>query len=968
MSDAPTSDTDESPINQPMADSLTARFVQRLPLTRAGNVETTLGFVDTRRAFRNTYACETADGDALIGAVRVRPASKSMVDDLSDEVRTFAAALTAGAEGKGMLVDVPRPVDTTTHQEAMQDVSAEFGGDDASWSEQLRADLAEEEAAVEALYEHTTTARDHYIVLRVDKLDAAKSLNSSESAFTNLPVIGGAFTDKNLNELKSSDRLHRQMVNTLATRLDRLAGKVSNIEGVSASPVSSVRLSEVLARYYRVDDPTMQPDFSDYIRQSPIPGNASSTYTNGISHARVSVGDEPAVDPVTMTDGEDRARAYQGLLAPQCDVSPERDGSFSIGDREVATIMVTGFPSNPADAFLEPLYRYDNPNAEVTIATHFDRKETAEAQREAKNAENSLEDKLETKYGGVFEDVLKPKYEDAASFSEALATSDYGVFEVGMFITVSAEATIDGQGNHVPASDVLDEAVDDIIETELKERCGLGAQRLDDAHHKGWQTTAPAATNHVGTNATMRADALAAQLPYQYRNLNESGGIRVGVHEYLQEASHLNVFGDDRGNGYNVGIYGMIGSGKTTTSQDLAHKLYQKHQHIDENLKLILSTPLRDFQGLSEALGGERIVIGGGTGINPQAIRYVPPEKLRAVGDEKRPWNDMLERLDACLETYYQIEGLESYGTKKSVWMRAAKTAQRENGIIPGEPETYKRQSATLQDTIDNVMEMRQSPEKFVREDVADDQDTLNDIAEVARTIIARDIEAFREDGRFAHFTEPSGIDLSEHEVLFLDFQHYDGDEQMGGLEMQMRLSDLYEQAKSFDGRTFFVVDEFATMLENPRSAQFFNQTHRRSRHWDLSVCLATQEFGDLFEEQDGEVGLNDSAEVIMNNQAMQFYHFTKEMSDKWGDELDLSKRSQEFIDGAKTGKAGDGYAHALAVVDGDEYPLRVEMSDKINPRAFAIYQHDPTKHPPLKEYLKEYGATPEVCNWRWAE
>ena len=967
MSDAPTSDTDESPINQPMADSLTARFVQTLPLVRAGNAETTLDYVATRRAFRNTYACETADGEALIGAIRVRPASKSMVDDLSDDVRTFAAALTAGAEGKGMLVDVPRPVDTTRHQEAMQDVAYAFGGDDADWSEQIRADLAEEEAAVESLYEHTTTARDHYIVLRVDKLDAAKSMNSSESRFTNLPVIGGAFTDKNLHELKTSDRLHRQMVNTLATRLDRLARKVSNIEGVSASAVSSVELSTVLARYYRVDDPTMQPDFADYIRQSPIPGGASSTYTSRIEHPRISVGDETAVDPVTMTDGEDRARAYQGLLAPQCDVYPERDGSFRMGDHEAASIMVTGFPSNPVDAFLEPLYRYDNPNAEVTIATHFNRKEAAEAQREAKNAENSLEDKLETKYGGVFEDVLRPKYEDAESFSEALATSDYGVFEVGMFVTVRATGTVDESGREVPVGEVLDEAVDDIIETELKERCGLNAKRLDDAHQKGWQTTAPAATNLIGTNVTMRADALAAQLPYQYRNLNENGGIRVGVHEYLQEASHLNVFGKDRGNGYNVGIYGMIGSGKTTTAQDLAHKLYQKHQHVNEGFKLILSTPLQDFQSLTDALGGERIVVGGGTGVNPQAIRYVPPEKLRAIGDEKRPWNDMLERLDACLETYYHIEKLEGYGTKKSVWMRAAKKAQRENGIIPGDPESYKHDSATLQDTIDNLKEMRKSPAEYVPDDVAEDDETLETIKDVARTIIARDIEAFRPDGRFSHFTEETGIDLAEHEVLFLDFQHYDGDDQMGGLEMQMRLSDLYEQAKSFNGRTFFVVDEFATMLENPRSAQFFNQTHRRSRHWDLSVCLATQQFGDLFEEHDGQIGLNESAEVIMNNQAMQFYHYTKEMSDKWGDVLDLSERSQQFVDEAKTGEADDGYAHALAVVDGKEYPLRVEMSDNINPRAFAIYQHDPTKHPPLKEFLKDYGETPDVCNWRWS-
>lgn len=83
---------------------------------------------------------------------------------------------------------------------------------------------------------------------------------------------------------------------------------------------------------------------------------------------------------------------------------------------------------------------------------------------------------------------------------------------------------------------------------------------------------------------------------------------------------------------------------------------------------------------------------------------------------------------------------------------------------------------------------------------------------------------------------------------------------------------------------------------------------------------------------------------------------------------LDLSPRSAEYIRDADMGKKTDGYSQALFVVEEDQYPLRIEMSDEVNPRQFAVYQHDPTDHAPTKEYLADYtddqGRDP--CNWRW--
>ncbi|MFC6965129.1 hypothetical protein ACFQL7_27655 [Halocatena marina] len=44
-------------------------------------------------------------------------------------------------------------------------------------------------------------------------------------------------------------------------------------------------------------------------------------------------------------------------------------------------------------------------------------------------------------------------------------------------------------------------------------------------------------------------------------------------------------------------------------------------------------------------------------------------------------------------------------------------------------------------------------------------------------------------------------------------------------------------------------------------------------------------------------------------------------------------------------------------------------MADELNPRHFALYQHDPTKHgQDLQRYLTEYRDADgnDPCDWRW--
>lgn len=946
----------ESGFGQPQVDGLTARVVRALPGVGVDTAESTLDQIPVSKAYRNAYAIERDDG-TLIGAIRITPASKSMVDDIDPDIQQFAANLSASTASEGMLVDIPRRVDYSARRDRYHDLARRLDDSD-SRVDRLEADLAEERAAVSNYYEQTSSIREHYLVLKVDQDDAVRALVNEDfdGGLASVPGVGVFVRERRKSKLADGETLTSTMIDLMSSRIEKMARFMGYLDGITATPLPASEFAQVIADYYRAEDVYAFRDFGALVRESPVATSESGDPDPGVRYATGEGG-----DPLVLADDDERVRQFKSLLAPDSvDWTPRR---VEVGGRRrTASLAITGVPSRPPRGFLDPLYEHERPGVDVAIATHFERKDQDKAERDAKGQENALRTLLEDVSGTSLEETFEARFEEADRFVDGLAQSDHAAFDVGIYVTVSVDADLDDR------EDTLDDALDD-IRVILKEECGLDRKQITHQHEKGWQTTSPTCSNELGTNLTLRADGLARQFPYGYKNLRESGGVRVGVHEYLREPTTLDIF--NRENGYDGGIYGMKGSGKTTTLQELAAANKLRYDAEGEEFTLVLATPLQDFEGLCEAFGGEHIVVGGDTGVNPLATHWLPSEKLKRLGVDA-PWTEMLERFGAFVDTYYAQMGLSGLGEKRGIWLQAAKEANYRKGIRPGDAASYRNESPTIRDVKDVLVEIVDSPGEFVDAALADDEKTREDLAETARQIVNHDVEAFAEDGQFAHFCEPMTVDFDDADVIYLDYQRYESDESAGGLDMQMRLSNLYQQAKATDGKTMFAVDEFHYMLRNPRSAQFFKLCARHGRHWDLAVWVATQEFADLFAETDDEIALTDSMRVMFNNQAMQIYQYTKEMNAAWGEELGLSERSQQYIRDADAGKKTDGYANALLVVDEDQYPLRVEMSDHLNPRQFAIYQYDPTRGDHADdfwEYLAEYRDRDgrDVCDWRWS-
>jgi hypothetical protein len=913
------------------------------------------------RAYRHSYAVERTDG-AVIGAIKVEPASMSMVDDIEPHVQKLASFLAQSTINKGMLVDVPRSVDYSRRWHTYEE-HKEYLAEQDSWHAQLQADLAEEREKVSNLYEQTTTRRDHYIIVEVDEEEAAQALSTDADGAGDLPFLGSVINRGQVERLKDRDRLQSLMVDVLERRMDGLAKYIGQLDGISTRCLPATEYVQVIANHYRSDDVYRFNNFQSLVRRSPIPG-ANGDPEHEVSHYE----DIEGISSLT-TDEDELEHQLKTLVTPD-EFDPEQNDAITIDrTRRSATIAITGWPEVPDLGFLEPLYQYSHPGVQLTVATHFERKPHKEAKRDAKNQENSLEAKLDGKLGTVFEEPLERKLQEAQEFTEAIEWSDFGVFNAGLYITLTAPAQPATDHDDLDVTDPLTEAIED-VKLLLKEECGFDSSVITHKHEAGWQTTAPVATNELGTNVTLLGDGLARQFPYRYRNLSEPGGVKLGVHEYLREPTVVNILDSDyRPNGSNGGLYGMTGSGKTTTVQEMIDGLKMNADANDEDLTIVMSTPLEDFKSICDAYDGEHIVVGGGdTSINVLDIKYVSPETLDVIGDVT-PWKDMFDRVDGFLQAIYDLERLSDYGDKKAVWFTAIEHAFRQAGIDPDDPETFKKECPTLQDVFSILVEMVHDATPYTPEELQDDEQSVTDRENTARQIVNNDLNDFK-NKRYEHFTQKTSIDLDAHDVIYLDLQRYEGETEGGGLMMEMLLSDLREQAKLSDGKAFFAIDEFHYMLDNPDAAQFFKRLHRHSRHWNLGVWLATQEYDDLFETTpDGEVGLTDTAQVIFNNQSMQIYHYSKTIDTERGKKLDLSHRSRQFISDAARGEKTDDYAQAVLVVDEAEYPLRVEMANTQNPRHFALYQHDPSDDgQDLKQYLEQYRDADgnDPCNWRW--
>lgn len=985
--------TSSSDLEQPAPTSKLRRFAQ-LPgvkgsILGSGEYEPTQELIPLKKPYRQRYAIERDDG-ALIGAVRISPANMSLKDEdhWEQQVNRLARMLASTVEYPAQWYNPMRSVDFSDRrarffeeeQTHLQGADVADDGQD-ELRERVLADVAGERAAVIGLLQDTTMRREHYFVVAVEPEEAVSPVSSDGGGLANVPGVGQIIEWRELQKQRGSPEHTRELLDKLERRVEDVATSVQSLEDITATPLSSTEFAKILANYYRTDDVYAFDDFSQVVRETPVPeledtdedpapdlsydhlerGPDRDGHTFAAErHARrdpsetASPRDDADSDDVAAlsedygTDGlalDDDAleENFQSLLAPEVVDRSSPNHVTLDGDTHSTTLVIRDWPAIPPIGMLEGLLTFDEPGVQVTVSTHFEGQNVADELQRLKSTETSLRLKAERaeERDSPLADRKVEQWEAARDIKRSVERADTGLFETNTYVEI--RSTDFEQLRSVVRK----------TKSRLKE-LNAAAKELTFNQDKGWQTAAPACKNDVHDSVTMTGDGLAALLPWVSSNLVEPTGVEFGTHAELNEPTLVDLW--SRSTGYNMGIFGTIGSGKTTTLKTIL----TRQKLTDDDVRLVLCDPLQEFAGLTEIFDGDRVVIGGSTNINPL---HLEADEQRASADEEyTPVSDAKVRAMSFVKTYYQNEEGLSLGRKQGVWRRAISTAYDRAGYHERDGAvTFGEEPPTLQDVFEILREMVDSPENFVDEALDEDADTIGDWKQRAIDIINNDIQAFDEGEIYHNLTKPTDISLEGSDVVYLDLQRYNSDENRG-LMMQLLVSQIYEQTKTSDRKTMFAIDESHYMTRHSSDLAFLKQAVRHSRHYDLSVIFSTQTISEfLATTEDG--GLTDTSEVILDNMSIQIYQYLKEMDRGLGDELGLTSSEVDYVRDAASGKEGQGYSEALLRVDEKgSYPIRVEMDDSLNPCEFSLVRYDPTDHgdEPYR-WLQE-----QTDDWRW--
>ena len=615
----------------------------------------------------------------------------------------------------------------------------------------------------------------------------------------------------------------------------------------------------------------------------------------------------------TAADDTDVSVAYEPSAAPLGDardvhrsiVSPStvehQSNAVRTGETWAKSFWVSEFPEAPIDGLFEGLYSTAETRS-TDISIHIDPRDTAATLDSLENKMEDLEadaeylaEKRRAGARGIRKDL-----EDYRELYDVLRNTSMQAFDASMYLTVrgDSESEVDADG---------------VANTARRSPANLTPVLPRWAQLETFQSNAPLADDRLNdamdTKTPMLGGALGAMFPFVAGAFAEPG-IEYGTYALNESPLILDRF--ERDTGYCTMVIGKLGAGKSfsTKLQLVRRAMY------DRDTCIIMLDPLEGFAGVNDALGGERVTVGGTRGFNPLELQATPTDVLESTPDLD-PWSEQIDWVLTFFETFFEHVANNPLADRKQTLRRAVQVAYERQGITRA-PSTHDKESPTVRTVISVLEALLDDPGEFGYATDGERESVRTD----AQSLLTDLRPSFREDGDLANLARPTELDL-DSKVLYLDLHQEEGTRGQSetSLMMQVIFNAVYERAKQTDKRVVFAIDEAHYLMGDSTSLEFLETAVRHSRHYDLSLHFITQ--------TGGEFALTPEAQTIANLCSMTIIHRVKEEAEKLSEWFGLSEREVNWVQTAKAGNEEDGYSEALLGVDGEGwFPLRVRASE----------------------------------------
>lgn len=640
---------------------------------------------------------------------------------------------------------------------------------------------------------------------------------------------------------------------------------------------------------------------------------------------RLSVGYEAGDSPLGSIES-----VHQSILTPS-DVE-RTPNAIRTGDQWAQTLWVSEFPDAPSDGLFEGLY--STPETRTTdISLHIEPRDTHRTLDSLENKLESLEanheylaEKRRAGARGVRKDLT-----DYQELYDVLRNTSMRAFDASMYLTVRGESAdeinVDGVSNAARRSP-----------SNLTPVTPRWAQldSLISASPIGVDTL----NESMDTRTPMLGGALGAMFPFVAGAFAEPG-IEYGTYALNESPLILDRF--NRETGYCTMVIGKLGAGKSfsTKLQLLRRAMY------DQDTLIVMLDPLEGFAGVNDALGGERVTIGGTRGLNPLELKATPESILADVPDLD-PWSEQISWVLTFFETFFAHIAANPLGDRTQTLRRAIQEAYERKGIT-SDPLTHARASPTVRDVVGVLEDLLAEPAEFGYVTAGEQESVATD----AQSLLKDLRPSFRDGGDLANLAEPTELEL-DSDVIYLDLHQEEGTRGRSetSLMMQVLFNAVYERAKETDKRVVFVIDEAHYLMADATSLGFLETAVRHSRHYDLSLQFITQ--------TGGEFALTPEARTIASLCSLTLIHRVQEEAEKLAEWFGLSEREVNWVQTAKAGNDEDGYSEALLGIDEEGwFPLRVRASG-FEAQVIASGMPGPAAAGVERENKPVSGSTPE--------
>ncbi|WP_324665398.1 VirB4 family type IV secretion system protein [Haloarcula sediminis] len=608
----------------------------------------------------------------------------------------------------------------------------------------------------------------------------------------------------------------------------------------------------------------------------------------------MSVNYEPSDSPLSETPA-----SHQSLLGP--DSIEEGSTAIRTGDKWARTLWMAEFPDAPIDGIFESLYSTAE-TRETDISMHIDPRDTESTLNSLENRIEDLEadveylsEKRRAGARGIQKDLS-----DHQELYDVLRNTSMKAFDVSMYLTVRGET-----------EDTLD--IDSVANTARRSPANLTPVTPRFAQMDALTSSSPVGVDQLNSQLNaktpMLSAAVGAMFPFVAGALAEPG-IEYGTYALNESPLILDRF--TRETGYCMMVIGKLGAGKSfsTKLQLVRRAMY------DADSMIVMLDPLEGFAGVNDALGGERVTVGGSRGFNPLELQPTPAEILDSVPDLD-PWSEQISWVLTFFETFFENVASSPLEDRKQTLRRAVQEAYERQGITK-DPATHVNPSPTIRDVIAVLEDILEDPGAFGYVTGGEQERVRSDV----QSLLIDLRPSFREGGDLANLAEPTQFDFT-NDVIYLDLHQEEGTrgQTETSLMMQVLFNAVYERAKQTDKRVVFVIDEAHYLMGDSTSLGFLETAVRHSRHYDLSLQFITQ--------TGGEFSLTPEARTIANLCSMKLIHRVDEAAEQLAEWFGLSEREVNWVRSAKAGNDDDGYSEALLGVDEEGwFPLRVRASE----------------------------------------